>query len=341
MTTTIYNILVLTNHSSHTKENSVYSLVNTIKGHPQCGHLFVASRGNSKNDSFFNSAAKTPIYAHKIEEKFEYQEADKSDLVLKAKPIEYGDFDIIFLRLARPLSDEFLIWLQQSFPDKIIINNPQGIIKTSSKEYLLNFPELCPEMQLVSSIEEIKNFTKKYKTVLKPLRDYGGRGILMIDGDEVDLGTEKVSLDDYLHTLQQNLEQSPYLAMKYLKNVSQGDKRILVVNGKIMASSLRLPPEGSWLCNVAQGGSSVQSEVTKEEEEIVEAISPNLLEKGIVFCGVDTLVNDEGKRVLSEINTMSIGGFMQSDAQTGKPVLKDSIKEFFKYINTENDKRKQ
>ena len=121
--------------------------------------------------------------------------------------------------------------------------------------------------------------------------------------------------------------------MKYLKNVTQGDKRILVVGGKIMAASLRLPAPNSWLCNVAQGGISVPSELEKEEIDIIKTISPRLEQEGIFIFGADTLVNDDGKRILSEINTLSIGGFPQAEKQTGKPIVQDTINKIIKYID--------
>ena len=121
--------------------------------------------------------------------------------------------------------------------------------------------------------------------------------------------------------------------MKYLKNVSKGDKRILVVGGQIMASSLRIPAVGSWLCNVSQGGKSVKSEVTMEEEDIVNTISPSLIAEGILIFGVDTLEDDDGKRILSEVNTLSVGGFPQAQKQSQRPIIKMTIDKIFKYAD--------
>jgi len=169
--------------------------------------------------------------------------------------------------------------------------------------------------------------------VLKPLREYGGKGIVRITKGMVNDGINNIALNQYLPKIEQELTEHGYLAMKFLHNVSKGDKRLLVVNGKVLASSLRLPRAGSWLCNVAQGGRSVYSEINKEEFEMIENISPILLEKGILIYGADTLENDEGKRVLSEINALSIGGFPQAEKQTGKPIIKETINEFFNYVN--------
>jgi glutathione synthase len=105
------------------------------------------------------------------------------------------------------------------------------------------------------------------------------------------------------------------------------------VNGKIMASALRLPAENSWLCNVAQGGYSVPAVANANERKIIQRLMPVLREQGVVVFGADTLSNDRGKRVLSEINTLSIGGFPQAQEQTGRPVLKQTIRLLIQYID--------
>ena len=123
------------------------------------------------------------------------------------------------------------------------------------------------------------------------------------------------------------------MAVKFLKNVDKGDKRIVVVNGKIIGSSLRLPAKDSWLCNVAMGGSSVAAVANDEEIKIVERINPKLSELGIVMYGVDTLMGDNGKRVLSEINTTSIGGVVQMEKQQGASLVKRTTNRICDFIN--------
>ena len=110
-------------------------------------------------------------------------------------------------------------------------------------------------------------------------------------------------------------------------------KRQLVVGGEILASSLRLPKEGNWLCNVSQGGESVATEVTEREREIINKINPILASEGILIYGTDTLVDDDGQRVLSEINTLSVGGFPQAEAQSGKPIIKKLLDKIFEHAD--------
>lgn len=298
--------------------------------HKYCASIHVASRGLTENRPFFEDMLADALMGAQINDSFEYT-SEGLHYKKSLQKLSVEDFDLVFMRLPRPVSDEFLEWLSTTFSHATMINNPKGIIETSSKEYLAQFPEVCPDMSLCYSIEAVKQEIKKHPIVLKPLKEYGGKGLLKIDGDKLDDGTAMHNTGQYLEGIKATIEKEGFLAMKFLKNVSQGDKRILVVGGKILAASLRLPAEGKWLCNIAQGGTSVPSEVTEDEIQMIERISPNLVKKGILIYGADTLVDDDGKRVLSEINTLSIGGFPQAEAQTGKPVIKTLLDKIFDY----------
>ena len=244
-----------------------------------------------------------------------------------------------FLRLPRPISDGYLTKLGDYFKDKCIINEPMGIVETSNKSFLPRFAHLTVPMKVCHSVEEVKEFADDREIVLKPLKEYGGKGLMRIKGDQAWMGDNLISTQKLLNDIESILVADGYLAMEFLPNVSQGDKRLLVVDGEIMAASLRLPKEGSWLCNVAQGGQSVSSIPEPEEIEMIQELQPVLKAKGIFIYGVDTLVNNEGKRVLSEINTLSIGGFPQAEKQTGLPILSRTIDKIIDHIDSFYDKR--
>ena len=327
---TKFRILTLTDHSGHSKENSIYALLRELRLHKNCADLFVASRGSKENSSFFEQLDKNKLFGRKVPVNIEYQH-EAPIFTTELSPLLLADFDILFLRLPRPISNEFLLWLKAEFAHGVVINDPAGIIETSNKAFLQEFPDLCPPIKLCHSIAEVMEMAELFPIVLKPLEDYGGRGLLKIDGNHLDDGNTVHDTSSYLRGISNYISTEGYLAMKYLKNVTKGDKRILVVGGEIMASSLRLPPADSWLCNVARGGKSVGTTVTKREKEIIAKVSPILLEKGIFIFGADTLVDDDGQRILSELNTLSIGGFPQAEAQTGMPIIKQSIDKFFQY----------
>ncbi len=319
-----YSFLALTDHRRHSKENSLYALMAKLASHPQCDKIDIASRGNLENAPFFQTLNTTKLLVHQADESFSFQE-DGKQFLENLQAVDLTDYDIILLRLPRPVSDEFLSYLAHMANDKIIINHPLGIKNTSTKAFLSNFPDYCPPMKLCYSIEAILEYAKQFPIVIKPLREYGGKGIAKITQGRLFVGNQEYPILSYLQGIQEELERDGFLAMKFLKNVSQGDKRIIVVNGQILAASLRLPAPDSWLCNVAQGGKSILAEITPEENDIIQAISPKLLKEGILIFGADTLVDDDGKRVLSEINTLSIGGFPQAEKQTGRPVLQQTI----------------
>ena len=328
-----YRVLVLTDHSGHSDQNSIYAIVNKMNEHLQCASIHIGSRGLPENQEFFQNQKEEKLYISQINENFAFSE-DGQYYKYQLRAASTDEFDIVLLRLPRPIEDSFLIWLEKIFARAIILNRPSGIIATSTKAFLLNFPNACPPIKLCKSVDEVLAFAETQPIVLKPLREYGGKGILKINGEVLDDGTSVFDTTKYLQEIENLIEQDGYLAMKFLKNVNQGDKRILVVGGEIMASSLRLPAEDSWLCNVAQGGTSVPTEVTDAEIKIIEEITPLLLENGIFIFGADTLVDDNGERVLSEINTLSIGGFPQAQEQTGRPIISQTINKIFKYADS-------
>lgn len=322
-------MLVLTDHTNHSLENSLYPLVRALRNHPNCASIDVATRGMKMNESFFKKLLPDNLLVTRANEEFTFhQEGAYFEKNLSVESID--DYDVVWLRLPPPLSRNFLTFLKQEFPNQVFINNPAGIYETGNKKFLMNFADLCPPMEICRSTEQIETFKSQFPIILKPLQAYGGNGLIKIDGERVwENGLEGWFQDFMGKIIDTNFE---YLGVKFLKNVHQGDKRIIVINGKIMGATLRRPAEDSWICNVAMGGSSGYAEVDKDEEKIIERINPVLSNLGIVMYGIDTLVGDNGKRVLSEINTTSIGGLPQIANLTGKPLLKEAADLIWKYI---------
>lgn len=321
-------LLVLTDFPTHKETNAVYSMVRALLYYDVFDGIDVASRGSSHNEAFFNGNDLTEVYASPADISFSFpQELDSPN----HRMMKLDDYDFIWLRIPRPIAYGFFEKLEQSFDADHIINRPSGIEKTGSKGYLLNFPEYTAPTALCNSFRQIADFLDNYDAVLKPLENYGGAGIVKIVDGEVEVDGEEMDLD----TFQKRYESHavPYLAMEYLKNVALGDKRIVVVNGEIMLAALRLPKEGGWLCNIAQGGSAQLDEVTAREKEIVEHIAPILKKEGIMMFGLDTLVDNNGNRVISEINTLSIGGIHEVIHDPKAPEAERFAEAVKKYIN--------
>jgi glutathione synthase len=322
-------ILFLTDHLNHGPSNSLYTLVQAMRLHTHCHQVDVATRGNTMNDSFFKNDHPSDLYVTRTDQDFAFSPTGKS-FEKYTLGSSLNTYDVVWLRLPPPLSDSFLNILSQRFSNQLIINSPKGIQITGSKEFLINFRELCPPLKICTSIEDIKTFKNRFPIVLKPFREYGGKGIVRIDGNKVWEGKRETTFDNFI----EKIKHSPieYLGVKYLKNVTQGDKRIVVVNGKILGASLRLPAKDSWICNIAMGGSALDATPDEAEVKIVEHLNPALAKLGIVMYGVDTLINDEGKRVLSEINTTSIGGFANISKLSNKLPAKEAADLIWNYI---------
>ncbi len=324
-----YNVLVLTDHTNHSEENSLYPFMRVMLGHSLTQKIDIASRGNKENISFFNKKPLSKLFVNQVKEDFQFTK-NGYYLTKNLKEASYSNYDLIWLRLPPPLSKSFLYFIENTFKETIIINNPKGIYETGSKAFLMNFEKFCPPMKICLSKEDIITFKKKFPIVLKPLKGYGGRGIVKIENDEVLIGNDQLSFRNYISRLE--IKDLPLLGVKYLKNVAEGDKRIVVVNGKVLGASLRLPPKNSWVCNVAMGGTSHITKVEKNEYQMIEQINPILGKMGIAMYGVDTLVGDKGERVLSEINTTSVGGLPQIASLKKLPLVEEAIDLIWRYF---------
>jgi glutathione synthase len=301
--------------------------------HQSCRQIDLASRGISQNNAFFHQEMTDLLWVSPAKANFRFTD-DSRFFKQELKEVSIRDYDFVLLRLPHPVAPSFWTFLQKVYPDRQYLNRPSGIEKTSSKAFLMEVKELCPPIEICHNIEEIKNVLERFPIVLKPLRGFGGKGIVRIDQHTAWLGAEQIPLEQFFNQLRQ--EDFPFLAMQYLKNVSQGDKRVVVIGGEILGASLRIPAKDSWLCNVSQGGHSTAAEITEEEQEIARRLTEVLSPLGIRFYGFDTLVDNHGKRVLSEINTMSVGGLPQIEAQSGKPVLDTSADLIWNEVNKLN-----
>ena len=326
--------LVLTDHRGHSDQNSLYALVRTLAADARVAAVYVASRGDDRNAAFFGGEVTAPLAVLRVDEYFAFDPSG-AQFSIGAEQLTFGEADVVWLRLPPPADAAFFARLTPPAPaaGPLIVNDPQGILETGSKAFLLRFPEFTAPVRRMQSTDDVRAFAALHPIVLKPLRDYGGRGLVRIGQGVAELDDRKYPLNQWLQSVEKEIVAGHYLGMKYLRNVSQGDKRILVVNGRILGASLRLPAAGQWLCNVARGGTSVLAEVAPEEKVMIAAVAPVLLAKGVVIFGADTLVDDDGKRVLSELNTNSIGGFPQAQAQTGRPVLQQTIDGLFDYLS--------
>ena len=332
----MFQILILTDHSGHSTENSVYPLAGAIEAHPMCQFVDIASRATRENAAFFGGVMDHDISVVQVRPGLTFDSANR-DFEQDLVQTNLSDYDVVLLRLPPPTPVEFYDAMVEVFDEHFIINRPSGILKTGSKAYLLNFPDLCPPMTLVTNTAELERVLKQMPVVLKPLQAYGGEGIVRIKDGVVDDGSEESKIEAFIAKWSGS---QPFLAMQYLEGVTEGDKRVVVCNGEVLGASLRMPREGHWVCNVSRGGTSVPAEAAPEEKAIAEALWPYMRDAGIFLFGFDTLMGDDGKRVLSEINSTSVGGLPQMQAQSGRPVLKIVADHLMTFIQEQQNDEK-
>ena len=322
------SLLILTDHSRHSKYNSLYPLVNALRYFGDFTRIAIASKGYAENAPFFDQKT-TRLWVKEVTTAIQFKPQDNYFLEALDND-DFTDYDIVLLRLPPPIPESQLNFLEKVGLNQLIINHPRGIRETSDKSYLLNYPELCPLQKVCRSVKDLQSFKRNHPVVLKPLNGYGGSGLIKLDGDQVWKGNEITTWIKFIEDYQRH--PIPYLGVKFLKNVTRGDKRIIVINHEILGASIRYPAKGSWLCNLSQGGEAMQTSVEARERFIISRIDPELSKKGIIMYGVDTLVDDEGKRVLSEINTTSIGGLYMANHYTGEPIVNEAAKVLRNFI---------
>jgi len=324
-----YSLLVVTDHTTHTDSNSIYRLCQAMRDDPRCKDVWVCSRGLEQNKDFFGGMPDAELFAALVTNAFTFDQ-DGYFFHSESREIARDVIDAILIRMPQPPDPAFLFSLETIVPPSHIINRPDGIMETSSKAFLLELFHLCPEPLLCYSIEQAIVLGSKQEIVLKPLYSYGGRGLVRLSAVECWNENERHPLNEISTFLDES--HFPMLATRFLKNVIMGDKRTIVVNGHILGSALRLPAPGSWMCNVAQGGRAELAVADDDELAIERVLTPLLQSKGVTFYGFDTLVDDDGKRVLSEINTLSIGGLAPLDEMSNGNILGRASKLLWDYI---------
>jgi len=325
----IYNLLIVTDHSTHSSSNSLYELAVALTADRRNKNVWVCSRGIVENSDFFNGIPGAPINATLINSAFAFH-PEGLFFNQSAVRMDRQHIDAILVRMPHPLDRIFLQSLETMVPPEKIINNPEGTIETSSKAFLLDVAHLCPSPSLCMNLKDAIALSQKEEIVLKPLYSYGGMGIVRLSTQYYWEGDQRYPAPKISTFLTDS--HFPMLAMKYLPNVSFGDKRTIVVNQQVLGSALRLPAPNSWICNVAHGGHAILAQPDMEELKIERELTPLLFEKGVIMYGFDTLVDDDGLRVLSEINTLSIGGIGPMSELSGRPILKQTAALLWDYL---------
>jgi len=231
-----------------------------------------------------------------------------------AQPL--GDLDVILMRKDPPFDTQFLhttyLLSQAEDAGALIINKPQSLRDCNEKLFATQFPECCPEVVVTSDAGVLKAFhTLHQDIILKPLDGMGGASIFRARMDEPNLNVIIETLTEF--------GQTQIMAQRYLPEIKDGDKRILMINGEPVASVLaRIPSSGETRGNLAAGGSGVARPLTDRDRWICEQIGPTLRAKEIHFAGLDVIGDS-----LTEINVTSPTCIREIDDQTGSDIAGD------------------
>ena len=218
--------------------------------------------------------------------------------VVSAQTIELSELDAILMRKDPPFDTEYIyatyILERAEIAGTLIVNKPQSLRDCNEKLFTAWFPELTPTTIVTRKAETLKAFREKHgDVILKPLDGMGGASIF-----RVKQGDPNVSV--IIETLT-NHGSNYCMAQTFVPDISNGDKRILVVDGEPMPYCLaRIPAEGETRGNLAAGGRGEARPLSKTDWAIANAVAPTLKEKGLIFVGLDVI----GDR-LTEINVTS------------------------------------
>lgn len=209
-----------------------------------------------------------------------------------------GDIDVVLMRKDPPFDSEFLyathILDLAKRDGALVVNNPQSLRDYNEKLFTAYFPELIPDTLVTRKASLVKAFHGKHQDVIcKPLDGMGGASIFRVKADGSNLGV-------IIETLTHNGTRQ-MMVQAYLPEIKDGDKRVLIVNGKVMPYCLaRLPSAGETRGNLAAGGTGRPQPISESDRQLAETIAPTLVDKGLMFVGLDVI----GDRI-TEINVTS------------------------------------
>ena len=165
----------------------------------------------------------------------------------------------------------------------LVINKPSSLRDANEKLFALNFPECIPQTLVSSKIYLLENFIESLQTVVvKPLDGMGGTDIFKLSKGDNDIS-------DILKRITNN-ENRYIMAQEFLPEIKDGDKRILLINGKPVDYALaRLPAKGSFKGNLAAGAKGVGQTLSDRDRYLCALIAPTLIEKGLIFVGLDVI----------------------------------------------------
>ncbi|MGG7567045.1 glutathione synthase [Rhodovulum sp. DZ06] len=224
------------------------------------------------------------------------------------RSMDMDDCDVVLLRQDPPFDMAYITnthLLERVHPGTLVVNDPFWVRNCPEKLLVLDFPELSAPTMIARSIADLRAFKERHgDVILKPLYGNGGAGVFRLTPEDRNLNS--------LHELFSGVNREPLIMQKFLPAVSEGDKRVILVDGEPVGAINRVPAKGETRSNMHVGGRPEKTALTEREREICAAIGPVLKERGLVFVGIDVIGG-----VLTEINVTSPTGIQELERFDG------------------------
>ena len=263
--------------------------------------VFLANEIQNKNYKIFYygpkdlSVINSKVIASGFFIKFNYSKK-KFFKILKQQKLDLTKCKFILIRQDPPFNLEYIsaTYMLDTIKDKVkIINNPTSIRNVSEKLYSVRYQKYMPSTIFTQNMHEIKNFFKKFKKIIiKPIHSYGGNDIHLLNKFNSKLINQFIKKHDHI------------MCQKYLPKISEGDKRVFLINGKVCGAISRVPKKGSFLSNMSKGAKPINIKLTKIENKISKLIAKDLKKENIYFAGIDFI----DQKLNGDINVTSPTG---------------------------------
>jgi len=221
-----------------------------------------------------------------------------------------SEIDVVLMRQDPPFDLGYITGthlLERLAGQTLVVNDPVSVRNAPEKVLVLDYARFMPPTFVARRIEDVREFHARHPgdLVVKPLHGNGGKAVFRVPADGSNLGA--------LVEMFQNAWPEPFMVQPFLSSVSEGDKRIVLIDGEFAGAINRKPGEGEFRSNLAVGGSAEAASLTAREEEICAAMGPDLKRLGLVFVGIDVI----GGKWLTEINVTSPTGIVAIDKFNG------------------------
>lgn len=222
-----------------------------------------------------------------------------------------AETDVVLLRQDPPFDLAYVTTthlLERIHPQTLVVNNPASVRDAPEKLFVMEYPQLMPATLITRDRSEIEAFRKEHgDVVMKPLYGNGGAAVFKVAVKDPNFGS--------LFDLFSATFREAWVVQQFLPCISEGDKRIILVDGKAMGAVNRVPAENDIRSNMVRGGAARETDLTPREREICHTIGPELQKRGLIFVGIDVI---DGH--LTEINVTSPTG-LRAIQRLGGPDL--------------------